>query len=104
MYKAILIDMFNLGYRLHKKNTDYKLTANAVINFINDEVDPRVEATGSIYLLFDPLPKSDLGMSKNFKYPPTRQQISSGYKSHREKNPVVYDAMNTLRKYYTYKG
>lgn len=104
MYKAILIDMFNLGYRLHKKNTDYKLTANAVINFINDEVDPRVEATGSIYLLFDPLPKSDLGMNKNFKYHPTRQQISSGYKSHREKNPVVYDAMNTLRKYYTYKG
>ena len=104
MYKAILIDMFNLGYRLRKKNMDYKLTANAVINFINDEVDPKVELKGTIYLLFDPLPKSDMGMNKNFKYHPTRQQISSGYKAHREKNPVVYDAMNLLRKYYTYRG
>ena len=104
MYKAILVDMFNLGYRLHRKNMDYKLTANAVINYINEEVDPRVEAKGTVYLLFDPLPKSDLGMSKNFKFHPTRQQISSGYKSHRERNPVVYDAMNSLRKYYAYRG
>lgn len=96
--------MFNLGYRLYKKNTDHILTANNVINFINDEVDSRVEMGGSVYLLFDPVPKSDFGMSKNFKYHPTRQQICATYKSHRAQNPVVYDAMKLLRKYYTYKG
>lgn len=96
--------MFNLGYRLYKKNTDHILTANNVINFIKDEVDSRVEMGGSLYLLFDPVPKSDFGMSKNFKYHPTRQQINPTYKSHRAQNPVVYDAMKLLRKYYTYRG
>ena len=75
-YKTFIIDMFNLAYKKKSKIADPKQTANNVINFIEDEVKQRLEPNGKVYLTFDPLPKSDLGMEKNFKYGPERQKIS----------------------------
>lgn len=104
MYKAVFIDMFNLAYRENTQLLTYVDNANAVINFINNEVIPRLESDGTIYLLFDSLPKSDLGISKNFKYSPDRTQILASYKRNRSQNPVVYKALLLLRKYYIYRG
>lgn len=103
-YKTFIIDMFNLAYREQTKISSPTDIANNVINFINDEVKQRLEEDGIIYLTFDPLPKSDLGMEKNFKYSTTRQEIKSEYKSNRVHNPNVLAAVKLLRKYYTYRG
>lgn len=104
MYKAILIDMFNLCYKHAPSGSRHIDVANSVVDYINNEVKPRLEDDGSVYLLFDPLPKSDLGMSKNFKYSTTRQNILKSYKKNRESNPTVLAAARLLRKYYTYRG
>lgn len=103
-YKTFIIDTFNLTYKLKGKIFSPIDIANNVINYINDEIKPRLEPDGNIYLTFDPLPKSDLGMEKNFKYPTTRQQIKSEYKSNRAHDPNVLSALKLLRKYYTYRG
>ena len=103
-YKTFIIDMFNLAYKNQTKIASPVNIANNVINFINDEIKPRLEPDGDIYLAFDPLPKSDLGMEKNFKYSTTRQLIKSSYKSNRVHNPNVLSALKMLRKYYTYRG
>ena len=103
-YKTFIIDMFNLAYKKKSKIADPKQTANNVINFIEDEVKQRLEPNGKVYLTFDPLPKSDLGMEKNFKYGPERQKISRDYKSNRVHDEVILAALRLLRKYYTYRG
>lgn len=103
-YKTFIIDMFNLAYKKKAKVSDPKQTANNVIDFINNEVIQRLEPNGTIYLAFDPLPKSDLGMEKNFKYNPERRSIKKDYKSNRVHDESVITALKLLRKYYTYKG
>jgi spermidine/putrescine-binding protein len=96
--------MFNLAYKKKSKIADPKQTANNVINFIEEEVKQRLEPNGKIYLTFDPLPKSDLGMEKNFKFSPDRKKINKDYKSNRVHDEVVLTALKLLRKYYTYRG
>lgn len=96
--------MFNLAYKKKSKIADPKQTANNVINFIEEEVKQRLEPNGKIYLTFDPLPKSDLGMEKNFKFSPDRKEINKDYKSNRVHDEVVLTALKLLRKYYTYRG
>ena len=103
-YKTFIIDMFNLAYKEQTKISSPTDIANNVINFINDEVKQRLEDDGTIYLAFDPLPRSDLGLDKNFKYGTTRQEIKPEYKSNRVHNPNVLSAIKMLRKYYTYRG
>lgn len=103
-YRTFIIDMFNLAYKKKSKIADPKQTANNVINFIEEEVKQRLEPNGKIYLTFDPLPKSDLGMEKNFKFSPDRKKINKDYKSNRVHDEVVLTALKLLRKYYTYRG
>lgn len=103
-YRTFIIDMFNLAYKKKSKIADPKQTANNVINFIEEEVKQRLEPNGKIYLTFDPLPKSDLGMEKNFKFSPDRKEINKDYKSNRVHDEVVLTALKLLRKYYTYRG
>lgn len=103
-YKAILVDMFNLTYRKLKKSASYISTSNDVISYIDTELKPRLDKNGVLYLIFDPIPKSDLGISKNFKYQPVRQTINSDYKANRSYNQNVMDAVKMLKKYYTYRG
>lgn len=109
IYNSILIDVFNIAYRKNTKamNNDPIMIANAVINYIEGDVKSHLNSDGNLYLLFDPIPellKSDLGLSKNFKYLTARQEISSSYKSNRVGNPGVIEALKLLRKYYTFKG
>lgn len=103
-YRTFIIDMFNLAYKKKSKIADPKQTANNVINFIEEEVKQRLEPNGKVYLTFDPLPKSDLGMEKNFKFSPDRKEINKDYKSNRVHDEVVLTALKLLRKYYTYRG
>lgn len=103
-YKTFIIDMFNLAYKKKGKVSNPKVIANNVIDFINEEVKQRLDNGGKIYLTFDPLPKSDLGMEKNFKYNPDRKEIKRDYKSNRVHDETVLAALILLRKYYTYRG
>lgn len=103
-YKTFIIDMFNLAYKKKGKVSNPKVIANNVIDFINEEVKQRLDNGGKIYLTFDPLPKSDLGMEKNFKYNPDRKEIKRDYKSNRVHDETVLAALRLLRKYYTYRG
>ena len=103
-YKNFIVDVFNLAYRKKSKISDPKQTANNVINFITDELLPRLETDGTVYLAFDPLPKDDLGMEKNFKYSPDRQKIKRDYKSNRVHDETVIAALQLVKKYYTYRG
>lgn len=103
-YKAILVDMFNLAYRKYKKQISFTMLANTVVKYIDTELKPRLETDGTLYLLFDPIPKSDLGLSKNFNYHPFRQGISSDYKANRQYNQEVFESVKLLKKYYTYQG
>lgn len=103
-YKTFIIDMFNLAYKKKGKVSNPKVIANNVIDFINEEVKQRLDKGGKIYLTFDPLPKSDLGMEKNFKYNPDRKEIKRDYKSNRVHDETVLAALRLLRKYYTYQG
>lgn len=96
--------MFNLAYKKKGKVSNPKVIANNVIDFINEEVKQRLDNGGKIYLTFDPLPKSDLGMEKNFKYNPDRKEIKRDYKSNRVHDETVLAALRLLRKYYTYRG
>lgn len=96
--------MFNLAYRKQSKISDPKGTANNVINYINDEIKQRLDKDGVIYLTFDPIPKSDLGMRKNFKYNNFRASIKRDYKAHRVTKPDVMVALQLLQKYYAYRG
>lgn len=109
IYDSILIDIFNIAYRKNTKvmDNDPVMIANAVINYIEGDVKSHLTTDGNLYLLFDPIPeilKSDLGLSKNFKYMTARQEISSAYKSNRVGNPGVIEALKLLRKFYTFKG
>ena len=103
-YKTFIIDMFNLAYKKKGKASNPKTIANNVIDFINEEVKQRLDKDGKIYLTFDPLPKGDLGMEKNFKYNPERKEIKRDYKSNRVHDETVLAALRLLRKYYTYRG
>lgn len=103
-YKTFIIDMFNLTYKKRANLFDSKRIANNVIDFIEEEIKQRLEPDGKIYLAFDPLPKSDLGMSKNFKFSTDRKKISKDYKSNRTHEPIILEALKLLKKYYTYRG
>ena len=76
VYDSILLDVFNLTYR--KGNSRQNATqdnpikiAEQVISYIESDIKGHLKSGGNLYFLFDPLPeilKSDMGMSKNFKY------------------------------------
>lgn len=104
IFDAIFIDVFNLAYR-KSSSDDYKKIANEFIDFINKEARGHLDADGTIYLLFDPLPKSDLGLSKSFRYSPRlRNAIVGSYKKNRVANPHVGEAIKLLKKYYSFRG
>lgn len=104
LFNAVLVDVFNLAYR-KSSSDDYKKIANDFVDFVNNDIRKHLDPEGTIYLLFDPLPKSDLGLSKSFRYSPRlRNSIVSSYKKGRFQNPHVGEAVKLLRKYYTFQG
>jgi len=113
IYDSILLDVFNLAYR--KGNSRQNATqdnpikiAGQVISYIESEVKGHLKSDGIIYFLFDPLPeilKTDLGISKNFKYPiTTRRTILKTYKANRKYEPKITEALKLIRRYYAFRG
>lgn len=104
LFNSVFVDVFNLAYRKSSSNDCTKI-ANDFIDFMNTEVKKYLDPNGIVYMLYDPIPKSDLGLSKAFKYSPRiRNEINSSYKKNRESNPNVIAAIKLLRKYYTFRG
>lgn len=104
VYEAIFVDVFNMTYRKTPIDADYLAIANAMVNFIEGDIKNHLAKNGKIYLLFDPIPKSDMGMSRNFNYHTTRQEILPKYKKTRTADPRVLNAVKMIRRYYTFKG
>ena len=113
VYDSILLDVFNLTYR--KGNSRQNATqdnpikiAEQVISYIESDIKGHLKSGGNLYFLFDPLPeilKSDMGMSKNFKYSiTTRKTILKTYKANRKYDPKIIEALKLIRRYYTFRG
>lgn len=106
IYDAILVDVFNLYYRRKKYALDSSVVsqANSMIDFIEREVKTHQVKGKPFYLLFDPIPKNDLGLDSSFRFKPERKEILNDYKSNRKKNPGVLQVVSAVRKYYSHRG
>lgn len=106
-YDVILVDVFNLYYRNKgDKNIvlqPWEQAANCV-RFINDQVKSYLSDGGLLYLLYDPIIKSDLGLSKKFSYTTYRQSVDPGYKANRHHTADVQEAVRLIYNYYNYRG
>ncbi len=104
-YDVIAIDMFNLYYR--KKNValekDPISIARNMVTFINSEVKQHLADEGKLFLLYDPIPKTDLGLSKTFKYT-ERQEILHAYKKNRTHDRQCLTVVDLVRKYFIHRG
>lgn len=104
-YDVIIVDMFNLYYR--KKSTSLEKDpisiARNMVTYIDKDVKSHLCNNGKLMLLYDPIPKTDLGLSKVFKYT-ERQEIVSSYKSNRVHDRECLTVVNLVRKYYLHRG
>ena len=59
VYSNILVDVFNLYYRVRggALKNDAITVANHVIDFIENDISKYQDKSKSMYLLFDPIPK-----------------------------------------------
>lgn len=113
LFDAIAVDVFNL---YHKKKVKAGPTvismANEVINFIETELVPKLNEKSDlkkVYLLFDPLPENDGGISKSFKFflpasKTTRKQILRKYKTGRAEDKMALDTLQLVKMYYAFRG
>lgn len=104
LYSHILVDVFNLYYRrLNKALTKDPIDlANNLISFIEGDISKHLDKEGVLYLLYDPIPKKDLGLSNSFKT--ERQQIVKSYKANRNHDKNVLEVVDLVRKYFLHKG
>lgn len=104
-YDLILIDMFNLYYRRKSSalEKDPISMARNIISFIENDVEQHLVENGNLYLLYDPIPKTDLGYSKIFKYT-ERQNIVRSYKNNRTHDRNVLTVVDFVRKYFLHRG
>lgn len=104
-YDVIALDMFNLYHR--KKNValenDPISIARNMVTFINTEVKQHLTNEGKLFLLYDPIPKTDLGLSKTFKYT-ERQEIVHAYKQNRVHDRQAITVVDLVRKYFLHRG
>ncbi len=104
-YDVIALDMFNLYHR--KKNIalekDPISIARNMVIFINTEVKQHLTDEGKLFLLYDPIPKTDLGLSKTFKYT-ERQEIVHAYKQNRVHDRQAITVVDLVRKYFLHRG
>lgn len=104
-YRAILVDVFNLYYRRLSSclEKDPISIANSLISFIETDISSHLnKKDGELYLLYDPIPKSDLGMSKSFKT--TRQNIDKNYKANRVHDKKCVAVVDLIRRYFLHRG
>jgi hypothetical protein len=102
LYDNIIVDVMNYCYR--KKSVNKVDLLRAVVSGLTDEVIPRVKLSGKLHLLFDPIPKNDLGISKTFTYTGFRREILPDYKSNRIYDPAIAGICNTVLKYFSRRG
>ena len=104
-YDVIAVDMFNLYYR--KKSTSLEKDpisiARNMVTFINTEVMQHLVDDGKLFLLYDPIPKTDLGLSKTFKYT-ERQEILHAYKKNRTHDRSCLTVVDLVRKNFIHRG
>lgn len=113
-YEAILIDVFNVFHRMKpkfSKSSTIQDKANICIEYI-DSCKKYLTQDGTLFLLFDAIPKTDLSIFKSFTYNSDfeerltdRQKINKMYKSNRKKResnllPVIY----LIKAFYEYRG
>lgn len=106
LYDNILIDVFNLYYRVksHTIVDDALGYAREVITRINTDIKSHLVENGNIYLLYDPIPKDDLGFDKSFKKMTARQNDLSVYKSNRVHDAKICKALFQVKKYFSHRG
>jgi 5'-3' exonuclease len=76
---------------------------NAMINYTLDSKD-HLKKDGKIFLLYDPIPVNDLGISKVFKYDNNRKSENPDYKANRKLSPLYIDVLTQYQKYFFYRG
>jgi hypothetical protein len=104
-YDIIAVDMFNVFYKVEHNSLDKDpiSIARNMVTFINDNVRKHLADKGKLFLLYDPIPKNDLGISKTFKYT-ERQDILYAYKRNRTHNRKCLTVVDTVRKYFSHRG
>lgn len=104
LYDHIFVDVFNIYHKLKSKSTNTFVRASNVIDYIED-MNCHLSKDGDLYLLFDPIPKTDLGEKACFRNSVTeRQKIDRDYKSNRLKDPEDISAISLVHKYFEYRG
>lgn len=104
-YDIIAVDMFNVFYRTKDSSLDkdpVSIARNMAV-YINERVKTHLTDGGKLFLLYDPIPKSDLGLSKTFKYT-ERQETLHNYKKNRDHNRNCLTVVDLVRKYFSHRG
>lgn len=106
LYDNIIIDSANLFYRLQKENEKSNAIIKKMIAFIDDDSKKHLKQNGTIYLVFDPIGKNTLNEEKSFHVQTysTRKNINSKYKAKRTYSSEYLGTIETLVKYYAYRG
>lgn len=103
-YSNILVDVFNVyhKYKAVTNSDDMFDICRKVVDAVNS-YKQRLDENGDIFLLFDPIPKSDLGESKVFRLT-YRSQIYKDYKANRKYETEDLKAISFLRSYFKFRG
>lgn len=104
-YDIIAVDMFNVFYKTKSSSLDKDpiSVARNMVTYINDMIRPHLTDGGKLFLLYDPIPKNDLGLSKTFKYT-ERQEIVYAYKRNRTHDKSCLTVVDLVRKYFLHRG
>jgi hypothetical protein len=103
-YEAVLIDVFNLLYRCRSGRNKVQDVVNAAIDRTEETLD-HLKKNGKLYLLYDPIPLDDLGVSKVFKYGNgSRRAESITYKANRKRDESIIGCVHQYRKYWLFRG
>lgn len=101
VYDAVIVDVANYIYR-KRSTSGVKDLLKVVINGISEDVRSRVRRNGVLYLLFDPIPPNDMGISKTFQYSGFRKEILPDYKSDRVMDKAVIDCERIVKNYFSF--
>jgi len=103
LYNYCAVDCACLFHKCKMNGSVADISAK-MIDRIEREIRKHLEKDGKLFLLFDPIPQDDLQLDKSFTYIGIRKKILPDYKANRSYAPFYAAAMQTLRKYYAYRG
>jgi hypothetical protein len=102
VYNYCLVDVYNMIHRRKRGSKRASTIIKDVINYI--ECDVKSHYSDALYLLFDPIPENDLGLSRTFTHQTTRQKLLADYKANRVRDPLILEVASFVKKYYAYRG